>query len=283
MQKYLLLQEVLLSEKVAVPSQFLRADKAPRSVLEKVHDILYLDDFEDGVLDKRMLQRIGLPWSQDLVERTYASAGGTMLAGRLALESGIACYLGGGTHHAFPDRGAGFCILNDVSVAVRQLLSEGLVSRVLIVDLDVHQGDGTAWIHRNEPEVFTFSMHCETNFPFHKQQSDLDLPLVEGMEDREYLRILSGHLPDLLDSHHPDIVFYNAGCDPHRDDMLGLLSLSSNGIYERDRYVIDAILSAGLPIACVLGGGYSADHDELSRRHTIAIKAASAVFREHGQ
>jgi len=149
----------------------------------------------------------------------------------------------------------------------------------LIVDLDVHQGDGTAWIHREEPEIFTFSMHCGVNFPFRKQQSDLDIPLSEGMEDEEYFEILENHLPFLIRDHQPDLIFYNAGCDPHVDDPLGKLKLSSNGLMARDTLVFETAVKAGIPIAAVLGGGYSRDHHEIAQRHSIVVRAASNVYK----
>lgn len=277
MPKYQLLHQLLIQNGVCGTKDFHQAKPAPRSALERVHLPGYLDDFQSGNLDQRMIRRIGLPWSKGLVDRTLASSGGTLMAGHLALKHGMACNLGGGTHHAFPDYGSGFCIFNDVSVALRQLRAEARIRRALIVDLDVHQGDGTAWIHREEPELYTFSMHCGENFPFQKQQSDLDLSLHQGMEDAEYLQILKNHLPSLIRKHQPDLIFYNAGCDAHRDDPLGKLELTSEGLFERDSYVFQTALEAGVPIASVLGGGYSPDHDEIAQRHSIVVRAASEV------
>ncbi len=279
MPKYQLLYQLLVEEGICDPKKFHQASPAPRNALERVHLPSYLDDFLAGQLDAKMMRRIGLPWSEGLVARTLASSGGSLMAGRLALELGIACNLGGGTHHAFPDYGAGFCIFNDVSVALRQLRAESLIRRALIVDLDVHQGDGTAWIHREEPEIFTFSMHCEVNFPFRKQQSDLDIPLSEGMEDKEYIEILENHLPFLIRDHQPDLIFFNAGCDPHVDDPLGKLKLSSEGLMARDTLVFETAVQAGIPIAAVLGGGYSRDHHEIAQRHSIVVRAASNVYK----
>ena len=280
MPKYRLLHQLLLSEGTAFEEQFHEARPASRKALERVHRTEYLDDFEKGSLDQVMLRRIGLPWSRGLVKRALASSGGTLLAGRLALEYGMAINLGGGTHHAFPGYGAGFCILNDVSVALHKLRAEGLISRALIVDIDVHQGDGTAWIHREEPEIFTFSMHCGINFPFHKQAGDMDISLDEGIQDRGYLDLLKKHLPVLIKEHRPDLIFFNAGCDPHRDDPLGKLDLSSEGLFERDTYVFRTARSSGIPVAGVLGGGYSRDHNEIAGRHAIPVRAASQNFRQ---
>ncbi|MGC5198799.1 histone deacetylase family protein, partial [Aphanothece microscopica] len=160
---------------------------------------------------------------------------GTLLTARLALRHGVACHLAGGTHHAFPDQGSGFCIFNDVAVAARVLLQEGSVGRLVVVDLDVHQGDATALIFAGDPRVFTFSAHCASNFPLRKQVSDCDLPLADGLEDQEYLAAVGDHLPELLDQIQPDLVLYNAGVDPHREDRLGRLCLTDQGLMNRDR------------------------------------------------
>ena len=165
-------------------------------------------------------------------------------------------------------------------MALRQLRAEGLISRALIVDLDVHQGDSTAWIHLEEPKIFTFSMHCGINFPFHKQASDLDISLDEGIQDRGYLDLLKEHLPFIIKEHRPDLIFFNAGCDPHCDDPIGKLDLSSEGLFERDTYVFRTARSSWIPIAGVLGGGYSLDHSEIAARHAITVRAASQDFRQ---
>jgi acetoin utilization deacetylase AcuC-like enzyme len=236
-----------------------------------------------GSLDAKAQRRIGLPWSPNLVRRTCTAVGGTILTAKLALNQGIACNTAGGTHHAFPDRGAGFCIFNDLAIATRILLHQGLVQRVLIVDLDVHQGDGTAWIFQDDPRVFTFSMHCAVNFPRQKQTSDLDVPLPEGMEDDAYLRQLQAHLPDLLSQIRPDLVLYDAGADTHRGDRLGKLAMTNTGLYARDRYVLTTCVNGGYPVACVIGGGYDDNMDDsgippfpsISGRHISAINRLS--------
>jgi acetoin utilization deacetylase AcuC-like enzyme len=249
--------------------------------LEVVHSRAYIDAFLNGVLERQAARRIGLPWSKGLAKRTVTAVGGTLLTLRLALQQGLACNLGGGTHHAFPDYGSGFCIFNDASVAARLLLREELVQQVLIVDLDVHQGDGTAFIHQNEPSVFTFSMHCAINFPFQKQHSDLDLPLPENMEDAEYLNILEARLPALLDRVSPDLVIYNAGVDPYLKDPLGKLNLSLEGLKTRDRFVLESCATRKIPAGCVIGGGYSKDHAELTYRHSLIHRTAASVFASH--
>jgi acetoin utilization deacetylase AcuC-like enzyme len=193
------------------------------------HDPAYVDAYLTGTLEARAMRRIGFPWSPALARRTCIALGSSVLAAELALQHGLACSTAGGTHHAFHDYGSGFCIFNDLAVAARAMLQQGRARRVLIVDLDVHQGDGTAAILAGDPAIFTFSMHCGANFPFHKQRSDLDVDLPVGTEDDAYLALLAAHLPDVLSQHRPDLVLYDAGVDPHRDDLLGKLALSDAG------------------------------------------------------
>lgn len=251
----------------------------PRRWMELVHERVYLEAFAQGRLDPAAQRRIGLPATVPLVRRTWLAVGGTVLTARLALRHGIACHLAGGTHHAFPDHGSGFCIVNDVAVAIRVLLSEGALERVLVVDLDVHQGDGTAWIFAGDQRVFTFSAHGATNFPARKQNSDLDLALPDGMEDAAYLAAIEERLPDLLDRIKPELVFYNAGVDPHRDDRLGRLCLSSEGLYRRDTLVLNACHRRCIPIATVLGGGYDGI-EALVERHALVFQAAAEAQRQ---
>lgn len=280
MEKFRLLRDLLLRENVVNPDQFHSPDFPTNELLQLVHTPDYINDYCNGTLDPRAQRRIGLPWTPQVVKRTCRAVAGTVLAARLALEHGLACNTAGGTHHAFPDYGSGFCIFNDFAVAARSLLQAGLVQRVLIVDLDVHQGDGTAWIFKDDPRVFTFSMHCGVNFPLRKQQSDLDVPLAEGTEDDEYLRILGEHLPDLLSQVKPDLVLYNAGVDPHVGDRLGKLALSDGGIFRREMQVLSTCVGGGYPVACVIGGGYSDDIHALVYRHSLLHRAASDVFRQ---
>lgn len=279
MAKFRLLHDRLLRERVVNPQQFHQPDRPPLEWLTPVHSTDYIQAYSQGLLDERSLRRIGLPWSPALVERTWIAVGGTILTARLALQHGLACNLAGGTHHAFPDYGSGFCIFNDCAIAARLLLQEGLVERILIVDLDVHQGDGTAWIFRDEPRVFTFSMHCEANFPARKQQSDCDVPLPEGMEDDAYLQQLAQYLPDLLSQIRPDLVIYNAGVDPHGGDRLGKLALTDTGLFRREMQVLETCVRQGYPVASVLGGGYCEDFDALVYRHSLCQRAASDIYR----
>ena len=281
MEKFRLLYEMLLMDEVARPEQFFRPELPDLEAIALVHDREYVDAYWQGTLEAKAQRRIGLPWSRELAYRTRIAVGGTLLTARLALAHGLACNTAGGTHHAFPSYGSGFCIFNDLAIASRVLLKEGLVKKILIVDLDVHQGDGTALIFQDEPDVFTFSMHCQINFPSIKQISDRDVPLREGMEDDEYLRTLADYLPDLLSEIKPDLVLYDAGVDPHIGDRLGKLALTDAGIYRRDMQVLSTCVSQGFPVASVIGGGYCEDMRSLVYRHSLLHRAASNVYRQY--
>jgi acetoin utilization deacetylase AcuC-like enzyme len=281
MAKFRLLQAELLRQGLAVPGRFHQPLPVPRRWLELVHGRAYHQAFLRGELGAREQRRIGLPSTRPLVRRTWLAVGGTVLTARLALRHGLACHLAGGTHHAFPDYGSGFCLFNDCAVAARVLLEEGTVRRVMVIDLDVHQGDGTAAIFAGDPRVITVSAHAAANFPLRKQASDLDLPLADGLGDEEYLRAIGDPIPDLLDAHRPDLVLYNAGVDPHREDRLGRLCLSSAGLLQRDHLVLDACLRRGVPVATVIGGGYD-DLAPLVQRHTLVFRAAGEQARLHG-
>jgi acetoin utilization deacetylase AcuC-like enzyme len=278
MSKFKKLYNRLIQEGVARPEQFYRPVRPPESWIEGVHDADYVAAYCNGTLNEKALRRIGLPWSPALVNRTCVAVGGSILTARLALEYGLACNTAGGTHHAFPGYGSGFCIFNDLAIMARTLQAQGLVRQVLIVDLDVHQGDGTAWIFHGDPSVFTFSMHCGVNFPGTKQQSDLDVALPEGMEDDAYLQMLANYLPDLLSQVKPDLVIYDAGVDTHLGDRLGKLALTDSGLYRREMQVLETCIGQGYPVACVIGGGYSEDMDALVYRHSILHRAASEVY-----
>ena len=212
----------------------------------------------------------------------FTTIGSRILSAKLALSKGLACNTAGGTHHAFPSYGSGFCIFNDFAIATRVIQKLNLAEKILIVDLDVHQGDGTAFIFQGDDSVFTFSMHCEVNFPGRKQQSDLDVPLPEGMEDDAYLQTLALYLPDLLAEVKPDLVLYDAGVDPHIGDKLGKLALTDTGIYRREMQVLSTCVNAGYPVACVIGGGYADDMKSLVWRHSLLHRAASEVFQQFG-
>jgi acetoin utilization deacetylase AcuC-like enzyme len=281
MAKFRLLYELLLADGVTTLDRVFTPTLPPTEWLELVHDPAYIQAYYTGTLDPKAQRRIGLPWSVELVNRTCIALGGSILTAKLALEYGLACNTAGGTHHAFPNYGSGFCIFNDLAIASRVLQQSGLVNKILIVDLDVHQGDGTAAIFQHDRRVFTFSMHCAVNFPGTKQTSDLDVPLREGMEDEEYLKTLAEYLPDLLARVKPDLVLYDAGVDPHIDDRLGKLALTNNGIFDRDLQVLDTCISQGYPVACTIGGGYAEDLKGLVYRHSLLHRAASKIYRTY--
>jgi acetoin utilization deacetylase AcuC-like enzyme len=279
MAKFGRLYEVLIGDGIATLDQFHRPEPAARALIEQTHEMNYVGAYYEGKLDAKAQRRIGLPWSEALVKRTCTAVGGTLLTAQLALEHGVACNTAGGTHHAFFDYGSGYCIFNDLAVTASALQKMGLVQKILIVDLDVHQGDGTAAIFQNDPTVFTFSIHCQANFPFKKQRSDLDVPLPEGADDTTYLEALTTYLPDLLASFKPDLVLYDAGVDPHQTDRLGKLSLTDAGLYRRDWQVLQACLSRGYPVATVVGGGYAEDITALARRHALLYRAATELYQ----
>jgi acetoin utilization deacetylase AcuC-like enzyme len=281
MAKFRQLYETLIADGVAHPAQFFQPERPPLEWIELVHTPEYVRDYCEGTLDPKAQRRIGLPWSPELVERTCIAVGGSILTAQLALEQGLACNTAGGTHHAFPDYGSGFCIFNDMAIAACVLLAQQRVNKILIVDLDVHQGDGTALIFQDDPRVFTFSMHCEINFPGTKQRSDLDVPLPEGMEDDAYLQTLAAYLPDLLSEVKPDLVFYDAGVDVHLGDRLGKLAVSDRGLFCREMQVLSTCMSQGYPVACVIGGGYADDFEALVYRHSLLHRVASDVYRQY--
>ena len=279
MPKFKLLRDLLLKDGVVEPEQIYQPELPDLELIQLVHTPEYVRAYCEGTLEHKAQRRIGLPWSKALAHRTRIAIGGTILAARLALKYGCACNTAGGTHHAFPSYGSGFCIFNDLAIASRVLQHRGLVDKILIIDLDVHQGDGTAWIFQDDNSVFTFSMHCEANFPGRKQRSDLDVPLPIGLDDDGYLQILASHLSDLLTQVNPDLVLFDAGVDTHVSDRLGKLSLTDYGIYRRERMVLSTCKAAGYPVASVIGGGYGNDISALVYRHSLLHRAAQEVYQ----
>jgi acetoin utilization deacetylase AcuC-like enzyme len=277
MAKFRRLYELLTESGMVREEDVYQPEPARQSWLELAHSPGYVHEVCSGSLDQASIRRIGLPMNETLVSRSLAAVGGTVLAARLALEYGIACNAAGGSHHAFSSYGSGYCVFNDVAVAARVLLDEGRVRRVLIIDLDVHQGDGTAEILAGEPGAFTFSMHCAENFPKAKQASDRDVSLPAGTGDDEYLSVLLAELTELLPAFAPQLVIYNAGVDPHRDDRLGKLALSDEGIAARERAVLNLCREGAVPLACVVGGGYDMDADVIARRHMILHREAGRL------
>lgn len=275
MRKYGLLAETLIAKGLA-PLGFVTPEPAGADILIRAHDAAYVDAVLACDVGPEIERAIGLPVDAALVRRSRASVGGTLLAARLALAEGLAGSAAGGSHHARRQQGAGFCVLNDVAVAARTLQAEGLVRRVLVVDLDVHQGDGTADCLARSPELFTFSIHCENNYPAQKIAGDLDIGLPDRLDDAGYLAVLRARLPPLLDAFAPDLVFYNAGVDPHRDDRLGRLCLTDDGLLARDRFVVAEARARGIALAAVIGGGYTRDVEALARRHALVFEALAA-------
>jgi acetoin utilization deacetylase AcuC-like enzyme len=261
--------------------EFTEAPMADPTIIALAHDPAYVNAFLEGRLEASAMRRIGFPWSEGLVERTLASAGGTLCATGDALgDSGGGGWggtLAGGTHHALYAEGAGFCVFNDIAIAIRKLQREARVKRAAVVDLDVHQGDGTAAIFNCDPSVFTFSMHGATNFPFRKQESRLDIGLPDGAGDDEYLGRLSGALNQVLDF-GPDIVYYQSGVDALESDRLGRLSLTPEGLKARDRMVLEACRTACVPVVITLGGGYSEPIDLTVEAHANTFRMAAQIF-----
>lgn len=241
------------------------------------HDPAYLRALAQNAMEPAAWRRVGLPWSEGLMTRTFTAPAGTLLAAEKALECGLACHLAGGTHHAHYDFGSGFCLINDLAYTAKRLIADGRVDRVLIFDCDVHQGDGTAAILRDDAAVFTCSVHCEKNFPFRKQESDWDIGLPCSTGDEVYLQVVADALALLLTRVQPDLVLYDAGVDVWQHDPLGRLDITWQGIAQRDRLVMGACREHDVPIATVIGGGYDADHDRLARRHAMVVEQAAKV------
>jgi acetoin utilization deacetylase AcuC-like enzyme len=283
MSKYALLKERLLAEGVLTPGDILQPEPIDAPTLELVHTREYLAKLGSSGLSAAEQRRLGLPWSEALWQRSRLASAGTLLAARTALEQGLAGNLAGGTHHAFADHGEGFCVLNDVAIAIRKLQTERSIERAAIIDLDVHQGNGTAAIFETDDDVFTFSMHGERNYPLAKMRSNLDVPLEDGVGDAEYLDALQRHLPRVLEAANADMVFYLAGVDVAAGDRYGKLALTEEGIRQRDRCVIETVRSRGLPLSIVLAGGYASSRARTAELHAHAFReAADYEFRIAG-
>ena len=275
MAKYSRLRERIIAERIVAPQDLHEAPVASWEDIRLVHDGAYVDAVANGTVPREIQRRIGFPWSPGMVERSRRSVGATIAAARAALDDGIAANLAGGTHHAFADRGEGFCVFNDVAVATRVLQCDNEARRVAVVDLDVHQGNGTAAIFDGDESVFTFSMHGEKNFPFKKEISDLDVALPDGTGDEAYLAALRVHLDAVLNRHQPDFVFYLAGADPYEGDRLGRLKLTIDGLRTRDEIVLQTCHGRGLPVAVSMSGGYANDVDAIVTIHTNTIRTAN--------
>lgn len=276
MSKYPLLKERLLGEGILAAADIVQPDPLDVPTLALVHTREYLEKLESSGLSAAEQRRLGMPWSEALWRRSRLASAGTLLAARTALEDGLAGNLAGGTHHAFADHGEGFCVLNDVAIAIRKLQAERAIERAAIIDLDVHQGNGTAAIFEEDEAVFTFSMHGERNYPLAKMRSNVDAPLHDGMSDAEYHEALHRHLPAVLDSARADMVFYLAGVDVAAGDRYGKLALTEEGIRLRERRVIEAVRGRGVPLVIVLAGGYAATRERTAELHAHVFREAVA-------
>ena len=276
-RKFELVRDRLLSEGTLAPEEIVEPREAAIADVMLVHTEDYVTRLRAGALTPRELRRLGLPWSKALVRRSLLAASGTINAARAALAEGVGSNLAGGTHHAFPDHGEGFCVLNDVGVAVRALRRDGLIRRAAVVDLDVHQGNGTAFIFREDEDVFTFSMHGAKNYPLFKLRSSLDVELSDGTADDEYLATLARNLPRVF-AQRPDIVFYLGGADPFVGDRLGRLALTVAGLRARDEVVLRECRARAVPVATVMSGGYAEDINDTVEIHCNTIRAAKCVF-----
>lgn len=275
MSKYGYLRERLLARGLMPARGSPRPSPASAAQVALAHDAGYVGRVLGQALAPDEVRRIGLPGNQAVARRARLASAGTLLAAWLALEHGLALNAAGGAHHAGPDGGAGYCVFNDVAVAVRNLLAQGFPGPVLVIDADVHQGDGTARIFAEDPRVFTFSIHAEKNFPLRKARSDLDIALADGTGDEDYLEAFRAGVATALAAARPAIVFYNAGVDVWGGDRLGRLALSEAGIRAREAHVIDAVRAAGIPFVGVLGGGYDDDPHRLAARHAILFEEAA--------
>jgi acetoin utilization deacetylase AcuC-like enzyme len=275
MSKYVLLKDLLLAEGVIAPGDIVQPEPLDIETLELVHTREYLDKLAGSRLSPAEIRRLGVPWSEALWQRSRLASSGTLLAARNALAAGLAANLAGGTHHAFADHGEGFCVLNDVAIAIMQLRAEGVIQRAAIIDLDVHQGNGTAAIFEHTPEVFTFSMHGDRNYPLAKMRSDLDVPLRDGIGDEEYLELLERHLPSVIERSRPDIAFYLAGVDVAAGDRYGKLALTEEGIRRRERLVIETVRRREIPLVLLLAGGYAGTRERTAELHAHLFREAA--------
>jgi acetoin utilization deacetylase AcuC-like enzyme len=279
-QKFRLIYEMLLREGLAKEEDFLKPDPASDEDMLRVHSEEWVRKLKTGTLTGSDVMRLEVPYSAELVEAVWLAAGGTSLAARSALRDGFASNLSGGFHHAYPDHGEGFCAVHDVAVAIRKLQAEGAIKKAMVVDTDVHQGNGTAAIFRGDRTVFTVSIHQLNNYPGHKPPSNIDLNMDDGVEDEEYLGALIPAVERALDEFHPEILFYVGGADPYCEDQLGGLSLTKAGLKKRDRSVFEKARQRGIPVATTLAGGYARRVEDTVRIHVNTILAASEVALE---
>ena len=278
MIKYELLPEQLLHEGTITQDNLFTPSLLAEDRVLRTHDAEYWDKLKFQKLSRQEERRTGFPLSQKLVEREVRIMQGTIECAEYALEHGVALNIAGGTHHAYTDRGEGFCLLNDIALGANHLLDQGKAEKVLVVDLDVHQGNGTAEIFQNDDRVFTFSMHGAKNYPMHKEQSDLDIGLEDGTDDRTYLSILKEQLPKLFDMVEPDVVFFQTGVDVLETDKLGRLGMTIDGCRERDLTVFQKCLDSEVPVICSMGGGYSEDIRLIVEAHANTFRLAQELY-----
>lgn len=278
-RKFEIARDILLAEGTLKADQIIAPEQVAKDDLLLVHTDDYITRLAEGRLTAKEVRKLGLPWSESLVRRSFHAISGTINAARRALVDGVSSNLAGGTHHSYPDRGEGFCVLNDVAVSIRVLQREQLANRFLIIDLDVHQGNGTAFIFQDSPEVFTFSMHGAKNFPLFKEKSKLDIELADGTADDEYLETLD-HAMARLRLHNADIIFYLAGADPYEKDRLGRLKLTKEGLRRRDEAVLRFARDEGIPIVTTMSGGYAQEIADTVDIHCNTIRAVKDVFKQ---
>ena len=283
MLKYSALRGRVAASSVCGPDELREPDAVTDEEILRAHHPDYLRRVVSGTLTDKEVRRIGFPWSGRMVERSRRASGGTVGACLAALEEGFAANLAGGTHHAFAGRGEGYCVFNDSAIAARAVQDAGLVERVVVIDTDVHQGNGTAEILAGDPSVFTFSIHGEKNFPFHKERSDLDVPLPDGADDGTFLQALTTGLEQSLDASEPGLAIYLAGADPFVGDRLGRLSVTKAGLAERDRIVLEGCRERGIPVAVTMAGGYSEDVRDIVDVHFGSVSRAAALTHLHSQ
>jgi acetoin utilization deacetylase AcuC-like enzyme len=278
-KKFELVRDKLLAEETVQVSEIFEPQPAEIGDVLLIHTEDYISRLRTGTLTAKEIRKLGLPWSESLVRRSFLATSGTINAARHALDNGVASNLAGGTHHAFPDRGEGFCVLNDVAIAIEVLKREGVAKRFLVIDCDVHQGNGTAFIFRDDEAVFTYSMHGAKNYPLFKETSNLDIELPDGTTDDEYLETLNEALPRVL-LHNPDMIFYLGGADPFERDKLGRLGLTIEGLLKRDEAVLSFAKEREIPIVTVMSGGYAQDINDTVEIHCNTIRAVKKVFSD---
>lgn len=278
MLKYELIPEQLLHEGTITADELFGPSVCPDEIVLLTHDAEYLARLKEQRLSEREQRHIGFPQSPQLTQRELIITQGTIDCCYHAMRDGVAMNVAGGTHHAFADRGEGFCLLNDFAVAANYLLQQGDAKKVVIIDLDVHQGNGTARLFQDRPEVFTFSMHGAHNYPFHKEQSDLDIPLPDGIRDEEYLRLLTVNLEQILHSHQPDFAFYLSGVDILETDKFGKLKITMQGCKQRDEIVFNKLNEKNIPCAVSMGGGYSPDVRHIVEAHCNTYRVAKQIY-----